>query len=242
MIHRPLSILGFGIIMLIPRHHCDAQLVTVSGKVAVERVLASNKHPDRPDNSKVVIWLASADPSSRVVTFPTNGQLRLTQKDKSFVPSLLIVPVGSSIEFPNHDPFFHNVFSLFNGKRFDLGLYEAGSSRSVKFDREGVSYIFCNIHPEMHAVVIALETPFFARSDVAGSFSIPDVPPGSYQLHVWYEHATPKVLQDLDQMIAVSGKRMELPPIRLVAAQELSAEHKNKFGKDYDRLPPTPLY
>lgn len=242
MIHRLCCIFGFGITMLVPRHFCGAQLVTVSGKVAVERVLGSNKHPDRPDNSNVVVWLTSADARHRMVSFPMHRELRLTQKDKSFVPSFLIVPVGSSIEFPNHDPWFHNVFSLFNGKRFDLGLYEAGRSRSVKFDREGVSYIFCNIHSEMHAVVITLETPFFGKSDVAGSISIPDVPPGSYQLHVWYERATPQELQDFDQMIDVSGIHMQLPPIRLAETQGLSTEHKNKFGKDYDRLHPTSLY
>jgi len=89
---------------------------------------------------------------------------RLIQKDKMFTPHLLVVPIGSQVEFPNQDPFFHNVFSLFNGKRFDLGLYESGTSRSVRFDREGVSYIFCNIHPEMGAIVLALNTPYYGIS------------------------------------------------------------------------------
>src|ERR1019366_4288896 len=87
---------------------------------------------------------------------------RLVQKNKSFDPHILVVPAGSMVEFPNRDPFFHNVFSLFEGKRFDLGLYEAGSSRMVRFDRPGISYIFCNIHPEMSAVVITLTTPLYA--------------------------------------------------------------------------------
>jgi hypothetical protein len=81
---------------------------------------------------------------------------RLVQKNKSFEPHILVIPAGSMVEFPNHDPFFHNVFSLFEGKRFDLGLYEAGTSRMVRFDRPGISYIFCNIHPEMSAVIITL--------------------------------------------------------------------------------------
>ena len=76
-----------------------------------------------------------------------------------FTPHILVVPVGSVVRFPNADPFFHNVFSLFDGKRFDLGLYEAGSTKEVTFSREGLSYIFCNIHPEMSAVVISLSTP-----------------------------------------------------------------------------------
>ena len=85
---------------------------------------------------------------------------QLVQKDKSFQPSLLVVPAGGQVEFPNHDPFFHNVFSLFDGKRFDLGLYEGGSTQFVRFDKPGISFIFCNIHPQMSAVVIALNTPY----------------------------------------------------------------------------------
>jgi plastocyanin len=95
----------------------------------------------------------------------TPGSFTLLQKNKMFTPHLLVVPVGSSVAFPNADPFFHNVFSLFDGRRFDLGLYEAGSTRSVVFSREGVSYIFCDIHSEMSAVVIALATPYYGFAD-----------------------------------------------------------------------------
>ena len=108
------------------------------------------------------------------------------QKNKSFHPSLLVIPVGGKVEFPNHDPFFHNVFSLFEGKRFDLGLYESGTTRFVQFDKPGVSFIFCNIHAEMSAVVIALATPYYAISDSRGDLSIPNVPPGRYELQVFH--------------------------------------------------------
>ena len=155
---------------------------------------------------------------------------------------MLVVPVGSSVEFPNQDPFFHNVFSLFNGKRFDLALYQAGTSRGVRFDREGVSYIFCNIHPDMHAVVIALSSPLFAVSSPSGSFSIASVSPGEYVLHVWYERTKPDVLHALEHPVTISSSATVLPLIRIPELQELSAIHKNKFGKDYDRTPPTPLY
>ena len=96
------------------------------------------------------------------------GHYRLLQKDKTFTPHLLVIPTGSSVDFPNLDPFYHNVFSLFNGKRFDLGLYESGSSRTVHFDHDGVSYIFCNIHPEMSAVIVTLSTPYFGVSAANG--------------------------------------------------------------------------
>src|SRR5438105_8071446 len=96
----------------------------------------------------------------------------LLQKNRMFTPHLLVIPVGSIVDFPNADPFFHNVFSLFDGKRFDLGLYEAGSDKQVTFSREGVSYIFCNIHPEMSAVVVALSTSLYAIADTNESVVI----------------------------------------------------------------------
>src|SRR5271157_1513592 len=117
---------------------------------------------------------------------------RLVQKNKSFEPHILVVPAGSLVEFPNRDPFFHNVFSLFEGKRFDLGLYEAGTSRTVRFDRPGISYIFCNIHPEMSAVVITMATPLYAIATADGQVSIANVPFGRYILHIWSEGMGPE--------------------------------------------------
>ena len=124
---------------------------------------ATNKAMKEPP---AVVWLDPVPTNPGIEMSP--GKFVLMQKNKMFVPHLLIVPVGSSVAFPNEDPFFHNVFSLFDGKRFDLGLYEAGSSRSVVFSRKGVSYIFCDIHSEMSAVVISLTTPFYSVSDKDG--------------------------------------------------------------------------
>ena len=113
-----------------------------------------------PSPPASVIWLT---PLENKTPLPNkSGQYVLTQKNKQFTPHLMVIPAGSVVGFPNQDPYFHNVFSLFNGRRFDLGLYEAGSTRSVRFTREGVSYVFCNIHPEMSAVILALSTPYFA--------------------------------------------------------------------------------
>jgi plastocyanin len=113
-----------------------------------------------------VVWLTPLQPVDPIPA--QHKTYTLLQKNRSFTPHLLVVPVGSQVQFPNADPFYHNVFSLFDGKRFDLGLYEAGSSKAVRFSREGVSYIFCNIHPEMSAVVVALSTPFFATAARSG--------------------------------------------------------------------------
>ncbi len=146
---------------------------------------------------------------------------------------MIVVPVGSTVDFPNEDPFFHNVFSLYKGKRFDLGLYEAGTSRAVKFDKPGVSFIFCNIHPQMSAVIIAMPTPYFAISDAAGDVSIPSVPPGRYRVESWFERSSSDVL-------AASVREITLPSdstlgLRIRQTVEGPVAHKNKFGRDYDR-------
>jgi plastocyanin len=182
-----------------------------------------------------VIWLEPVDGSSVRTVEP--GKFTLLQKNKTFVPHLLVVPVGSSVSFPNKDPFFHNVFSLFDGKRFDLGLYEAGSTRSVIFSRLGVSYIFCNIHSGMSAVVIALDTPFFSIADQEGEFRLSRVPDGEYDLHVWAEGEPQSTLDKLTKRINISGAEADLGEIH---AGKSKQEHMNKFGRPYepDSVPP----
>jgi plastocyanin len=177
-----------------------------------------------------VIWL---QPATAGATHPeAPGKFTLLQKNKMFTPHLLVVPVGSSVEFPNADPFFHNVFSLFDGRRFDLGLYEAGSTRSVMFSREGVSYIFCNIHPEMSAVVIALSTPFYSVADAGGAFRLGNVPEGDYELRVWVEGQRRGTLEEASGRVHVAGARMSLGEIRIAGSS--AAGHLNKFGRPYE--------
>jgi hypothetical protein len=163
--------------------------------------------------------------------------LRLTQHNKSFEPHVLVVPVGSVVEFPNRDPFFHNVFSLFEGKRFDLGLYEAGSTRNVSFDRPGVSYIFCNIHAEMSAVVVALDTPYYGISNRLGEIVIPDVQVGRYVLRTWAESVLPENLATVSREITITANTSTLGVLQINAGG-VSTAHKNKFGMDYE--PPAP--
>jgi plastocyanin len=179
-----------------------------------------------------VAWLVpmGGDPAPTTASAPHT--YRMVQKNKQFIPHLMVVPVGSLVEFPNEDPFFHNVFSLYNGKRFDLGLYETGSAREVRFDREGVSYIFCNIHPEMGAVILALSTPYFAVSH-DGDIAIPHVPPGRYMLNVWTESATAASLSAARKQVTVADDGASLGAIDLVAAPSPAARHANKFGESY---------
>jgi hypothetical protein len=213
------------------------QQVTVAGKV--EFSASSSK---QPDVSGVVVWL---DPVGHQldVKLPSRPPRRqLLQKNKTFSPHLLVVQVGSPVDFPNQDPFFHNVFSLFDGKRFDLGLYEAGATRTVVFNKPGISYIFCNIHPEMSAVVIALTTPYYGISQRNGSIEISNVPPGRYELYVWHERVLPETLNNLTHAVVISDASSSLGVIHLAEQRSLSQSHKNKYGKDYDPLPEGTAY
>lgn len=180
-----------------------------------------------------VLWLQPLQGEDRDVSIAPRGRYTLLQKNKMFSPHLLVVPVGSVVLFPNKDPFFHNVFSLFDGKRFDLGLYEARSTREVTFSREGVSYIFCNIHPEMSAVVLALSTPFYGTADANGIFHLHDVPAGEYELHVWVEGEQQPLLDRLTKKVRIYPGSAALEDIRLEATPQPAGQHLNKFGQPY---------
>src|ERR1700761_8140787 len=159
-----------------------------------------SSQPGKHHAVPAVIWLQPLG-GAPALAFTPRGHYTVLQKNRTFVPHLQVVPVGSAIQFPNLDPFFHNVFSLFEGKRFDLGLYEAGSSKSVTFSREGVSYIFCNLHPEMSAVVLSIATPLYAVADSNDTFTIARIPPGDYRLHIWVEGLPLSYLETLARTV-----------------------------------------
>ena len=186
------------------------------------------------DASRVVVWLVPLEAVQPVRVTTQRSHYLLVQRNKRFEPGLLVVPVGSVVDFPNEDPWFHNVFSLYRGKRFDLGLYQAGAQRSVRFDRIGPSYLFCNIHPEMTGVVLAVDSELFAVTDKNGRYAIAGVTPGRYALHVWYENATPESLLALQRQVTVETANQILPLVSVKAVKLAPAEHKNKYGQDYD--------
>lgn len=190
--------------------------------------------------SEAVVWLTPLNPIASDGPPQNHPAFVLSQKDKQFSPHLLVVPVGSSVDFPNLDPFFHNVFSLFNGKRFDLGLYEGHSHRSVRFDREGVSFIFCNIHPDMGAIVVSLNTPYYAISSANGTIALRGVPPGRYRLSVWAENAPAAGLKDLSRIVDVGPRHTELGTLHVEVIGDAMRHHANKFGESYKPLPPEP--
>ena len=215
-----------------------AQQITVTGRVELSGTASSPS----ADSSSAVVWLTPIG-KAPVQLAGAQSHVQLLQKKKTFSPHLLVVPVGTPVEFPNQDPFFHNVFSLFEGKRFDLGLYEAGSSRSVVFNREGVSYIFCNIHPEMSAVVVALKTLYHGISDRSGLVTIQNVSSGTYDMEVWHERVLPETLSSARRRIEISAAASSLGTIHLQEKRNLSQTHKNKYGRDYDSATPNgPIY
>jgi hypothetical protein len=181
-----------------------------------------------------VLWLKPL-PGTASRPFLPSGRYTLLQKNRMFTPHLLIVPVGSEVHFPNADPFFHNVFSLFNGKRFDLGLYESGTDKEILFSREGASYIFCNIHPEMSAVVLVLSTPFYSNARSDGNLSIRGVPIGDYEMHVWIEGLPQPELDRLTRRVQISSRGGDLGTVDASRTPFNPLTHLNKFGQPYDR-------
>jgi plastocyanin len=228
----------FGVLLGTVSSSVLAQDFAVNGQVEISRAAKNGQAPAKADSAaNVAVWLTPLENGTEASGRRVTGRIaQLVQKNKKFEPHLLIVEVGSRVEFPNKDPFFHNVFSLFNGKRFDLGLYEAGSSNSVRFDRAGISYLFCNIHPEMSAIVVSVPTPYYGVSNGAGKVAIPMVPGGRYRLHVWSERSSPEDLAKLERDVVISEASHTLEPIHVVESIAPELSHKNMYGKDY--VPP----
>jgi plastocyanin len=213
-----------------------ASTLASAGEVSAHVSITRRNGSQAKDESNVVVWLTPVAGEASAPELPAK-HYRLVQKNKQFSPHLLVVPVGSVVDFPNEDPFFHNVFSFFQGKRFDLGLYEAGSSRAVKFDRVGVSFIFCNIHPEMSAAVVALPTRLYAVSGAGGEVLIPDVPPGEYRMQVWHELASAQDLAKLTRSVRIEGPSTDIGKIAIREVIDPNPPHKNKYGQDYEQEP-----
>ena len=169
-----------------------------------------------------------AEPLDRPAT-PKGVKASLMQKDKSFSPDLLGVPVGSTIDFPNADSIFHNVFSLSPPGPFDLGLYRAGASRTRVFSAPATYRVFCNIHPQMTAVVVVVPTSFVTVTGKDGSFSL-ELPPGTYRLTAISGRAAPTVRE-----ISVPASGLRVDGLALDERPFRDEPHKNKFGKEYPR-------
>jgi plastocyanin len=179
----------------------------VEGRVAISRALTTRRPrfriyaepgvgalPPAPDPHARDEWrniVVYVDRVPAGVGSPPVERAVLRQRDERFSPHVLPIVRGTTVEFPNEDPLFHNVFSLSRAKEFDLGRYPRGASRSVAFDQTGIVQVFCHIHSDMSAVVLVLDNGYFAVPDSSGRYAIPDLPPGEYTLVAWHERIRP---------------------------------------------------
>jgi plastocyanin len=153
---------------------------------------------DAGDRTRSIVYLESAPRGAFEHSDP--GSAIMDQRNETFVPHVLAITVGTVVNFPNSDRFYHNVFSLSKPARFDLGRYAVGRSKSVRFDQPGIVRVFCDIHSHMNAFILVFSHPFFAVTDADGRYQIDNVPPGTYSVVAWNEgvssEARPAIVAD----------------------------------------------
>ncbi|MEO8199175.1 MAG: hypothetical protein ABI679_01515 [Gemmatimonadota bacterium] len=176
------------------------------------------------DIGQSVIWLETAQPPRAAAPARTE----IFTEGKQFVPHVAVVSLGSTVTFPNHDPFNHNVFSLSPEGRFDLGLYDRGQAKSTQFNRVGVIRVYCNVHAQMSSIILVRDNPYYAQPGADGSFSIANVPPGAYILHAWHERGG-----ETTRPITVTATGGGSTVLQLDARGYRFTQHLNKFGQPY---------
>jgi plastocyanin len=202
-----------------------AQTASVKGQV----VILERPGDLTEDLQNVVVFLEPVTGAPRVRqagTAPlTNTVIAL--QSRQFSPRVRVVQEGSRIEFPNQDPFSHNVFSKTNGG-FDTGTFGRGKAREQLFRDAGVYALYCNVHPRMTAFVITLNTPYFVQAGADGRFSLDSIPPGPYKLHVWHDRASERV-----ETVHVPAAGLRNLRLEIDARGYKFVQHKNKFGQVY---------
>ena len=191
---------------------------TITGKVDV---LDRGGRP-ASDLTNVVVYVEGAKVKPRPAT------AKVSMKGKQFIPHVVAVPVGGTVEFPNDDPIFHNVFSVSGENRFDLALYKRPKTGAQTFNHPGVVKVYCNIHPQMSAVVVVRDNPFFTKVSADGTFTIENVPAGRHVVKAWHERAG-----EASAEVTVPPSGSVSASLSLDASTWKRVQHKNKFGKDY---------
>jgi len=199
---------------------CDLSAAVVNGKV-----MFLTKRGQHPIVNETLVWL---DPAGRAPKRP-GSTFTMTTRGKAFLPHVLAVPEGSTINFPNEDPISHNLFSLTPSHTFDLGLYRKGPGKAEKFQEPGVVNIYCNIHPNMSAVVHVMQTPYYGFADANGDYSF-DVPAGSYRVTAWNEQGG-SASSDIE---VKAGGTVEGPTLLTIDGRNFRVvQHLNKNGRTY---------
>jgi len=216
-----LSLAGFSLVML---SRAAAPLVAQGGATVVGTVVLHDRGDQTAEDlGQAVVWLESASPAA---VNPTPVSMAI--QDKQFIPHLLVVPMGSSVTFPNHDSFKHNVFSLSEPGPFDLGLYSRGDGKSARFDKPGLIRVYCNVHATMSGFVLVVPTPWASQVTGDGTFLLKDVPPGNYTLHAWHERA-----KEETQPLTVPAAGMTGLKVELDASGYHFRPHLNKYNQPY---------
>jgi len=200
---------------------------SAAGRVAGRIVILEKDNKPSPDLSDAVLYLetpAAVTTAARPVT------VEIAITDKTYAPHVVVVPLGSTVRFPNHDPFNHNVFSASEPNSFDLGLYGRGEAKSNTFAHPGLVRVYCNVHPRMVAYVLVMENRYYAQPANDGSFAIDNVPAGRYRLHVWHERIPSEVIKDVS---AGGGEPRGELQIALNARGYSWQPHRNKYGRNY---------
>jgi len=211
----------FWTFLLVFTFGCLVEAHNISGKVDV--ILKGDKK--KSDLSGVIVYLSA--PDANISASMLKKPYSLSTKNKQFNPTVMAVPLGASVNFPNYDPIFHNLFSVSAPNDFDLGLYKGGASKSKVFEKPGIVKVFCNVHPGMTATLLVAESAYFTLADKAGNFVLKSVPSGSYEIRAYSpEGQASKNIESMDQSITmnltIDGKTFK------------RIQHKNKFGKDYN--------
>lgn len=196
---------------------------TVTGKVSFV-----TKKGQNPVVNETLVWLEPA--SGRAPSRPP-ARFQMITRGKTLIPHVLAVPVGSTVDFPNEDPISHNLFSLSSASTFDLGLYRKGAGKSHKFESPGVVNVYCNVHPNMSAVIHVMPNAYYGFADGNGNFSLADVPAGRYKIFAWNEQGG-QTVANLD--VGAAGA---VAALTLDSSNYRTTSHTNKVGKPYSSIP-----
>jgi plastocyanin len=193
----------------------------VSGTVQV--ILKGDQK--KTDLSSVIVYLDSTS-ESKIPSELVNKNFTMATRNKQITPRVLAVPLGASVQFPNFDSIFHNLFSVSAPNQFDLGIYKSGDSKAQIFRNPGIVKIFCNVHPQMSATIVVNTTPYSTIADAKGNFDLGQIPNGTYDVKAYTEEGQTSeriTVGDMPQKVHLSIDARNFKKLR----------HKNKFGKDY---------